>query len=79
MIEHFETCKEIVIKHDCPKCDITNLTKDQLFVHLKKDCPNMEVVCYQCYSEPVLRKVFLKDDHTQNICLSMLSLKVKMR
>ena len=55
MIEHLKTCADHQILHDCPKCEVEDLTKANLVTHLTNECKNMEVVCTKCNSEPVKR------------------------
>ena len=55
MIEHSKTCIDLEIKHDCQKCEVTNLTKANLLKHLTDECENIEVFCSKCNSDPVKR------------------------
>ena len=58
MIEHLKTCVDYEIFHDCPKCEVTELTKENLLKHLSDECKNMEVICIKCNSSPVKRIEF---------------------
>jgi len=74
-----KTCADFEIKHDCPKCEVTELTKEELVTHLTDECKNMEVTCVHCRSEPCKRYDFSQEEHDEIKCLKMLSQKVKQR